>query len=94
MAEKDFTIENNLDVPKMKYAHERITLLACSIQGVCDAILENGDKNGDLIVAIENLAERIGWTADGCNGFNVKTSDQWLAVYNSPDKINTEDNHL
>lgn len=78
MANEDSTTEDNLSIPQMKYALEHITHLACSIQGVCDAIIENGDEQGDLIVAVENLAAKIGWTADRSSGVNVKTTDDWL----------------
>lgn len=78
MADEDFTITDNINVEQMKYALEHIAHLACSIQGVCDAILETGDKNGDLIVAVENLAAKIGWAADRCGGNKVKTGDDWL----------------
>lgn len=38
------TVENNISIPQMKCALGHIAHLACSIQGVCDAIIENGDE--------------------------------------------------
>jgi hypothetical protein len=72
--------EDKLDAEQTKHALEHIAHMACALQAICSEI-EQGKEDGDFIMAASNLAAKIGWTADRCLNFEVRSSDKWLMPY-------------
>ncbi|QOJ24675.1 MAG: hypothetical protein HRU78_14330 [Gammaproteobacteria bacterium] len=85
MASNDFTTTElnpcmSKDLPNAEQidcALNEIGHMAAALESICWQVSQ-GDKEGDLIVAAANLAAKIGWTADRCCGFDIKSSDSWL----------------
>ena len=89
MANNDFTTtELNPCMSKDLPNAEQITCalydianMAESIKVLCNEAAE-GDETGYLTFSAEQLAAKIGWTADRCLGFQIKNSDDWLMAPN------------
>ncbi|MXS83685.1 hypothetical protein [Nitrosomonas oligotropha] len=51
--------------------------MSSALSNLCNEAIQ-GDETGQLTLAAEHLALKIGWTADRCLGFQVNSSDDWL----------------
>lgn len=58
-------------------ALDQIAHMAAAIGELC-TIAGEGDPGGYMRYAARHLAEKIGWTADRCLGFDIQESDNWL----------------
>lgn len=62
---------------QIEIALEQIAHMAMSVSQLC-TIAGGGDSGGYMAYAARHLANKIGWTADRCLGFDIQESDDWL----------------